>query len=248
LSNRQIVKSSNCQIKKMEFLQTLIDQSTFPLLTAFLLGLMTAISPCPLATNITALAYISKDVENRRTVFLNGLYYTLGRALTYTILGSIIFFGASKFHISRAVQSNGEKWIGPLLIIIGIFMLGIIKLPGSSGSLMQRLADKVKLGSSWGALFLGMIFALAFCPYSGVLYFGMLMPMVLSQPAGLILLPDFAIATGLPVILLAYLLAFSIGGIGKFYNKIKSFEVWFRRIVAVLFILTGFYFVWIYFS
>jgi len=232
----------------MQFLQNLIDQSTFPLLTAFLLGLMTAISPCPLATNITALAYISKDVENKRTVFLNGLYYTLGRALTYTILGAIIFFGASKFQISRAVQANGEKWIGPLLIVIGIFMLGIIKLPGSSGSLMQRLADKVKLGSSWGALFLGMIFALAFCPYSGVLYFGMLMPLVLSQPAGLVLLPDFAIATGLPVILLSYLLAFSIGGIGKFYNKIKTFEVWFRRIVAILFILTGFYFVWIYFS
>jgi len=231
----------------MQFLQNLIDQSTFPLLTAFLLGLMTAISPCPLATNITALAYISKDVENKRTVFLNGLYYTLGRALTYTILGAIIFFGASKFQISRAVQANGEKWIGPLLIVIGIFMLGIIKLPGSSGSIMQRLADKVKLGSSWGALFLGMIFALAFCPYSGVLYFGMLMPLVLSQPAGLVLLPDFAIATGLPVILLSYLLAFSIGGIGKFYNKIKTFEIWFRRIVAVLFILTGFYFLWIYF-
>jgi sulfite exporter TauE/SafE len=232
----------------MQYLQNLIDQSTFPLLTAFLLGLMTAISPCPLATNITALAYISKDVENKRRVFLNGLYYTLGRALTYTILGAIIFFGASKFQISRAVQANGEKWIGPLLIVIGIFMLGVIKLPGSSGSIMQRLADKVKLGSGWGALFLGMIFALAFCPYSGVLYFGMLMPMVLSQPAGLVLLPDFAIATGLPVILLSYLLAFSIGGIGKFYNKIKTFEVWFRQIVAVLFILTGFYFVWIYFA
>jgi len=93
-----------------------------------------------------------------------------------------------------------------------------------------------------------MIFALAFCPYSGVLYFGMLMPMVLSQSSGLLLLPDFAIATGLPVILLAYLLAFSIGGIGKFYNRIKTFELWFRNIVAVLFILTGFYFVWIYFS
>jgi cytochrome c biogenesis protein CcdA len=232
----------------MEFLQNLIDQSTFPLFTAFLLGLMTAISPCPLATNITALAYISKDVENRRTVFLNGLYYTLGRALTYTILGAIIFFGASKFHVSRAVQSNGEKWIGPLLIIIGILMLGIIKFPGSSGSLVQRFADKVKLGSGWGALLLGMLFALAFCPYSGVLYFGMLMPMVLSQPSGLVLLPDFAIATGLPVILLAYLLAFSIGGIGKFYNKVKNFEIWFRRIVAVLFMFTGFYFVWIYFS
>jgi cytochrome c-type biogenesis protein len=231
----------------MEFLQNLIDQSTLPLLTAFLLGLMTAISPCPLATNITALAYISKDVEKKRTVFLNGLYYTLGRTLSYTILGAIIFFGASKFHVSRAVQANGERWIGPLLIIIGIFMLDVIKLPGSSGNIMQRFADKVKLGSGWGALLLGMIFALAFCPYSGVLYFGMLMPMVLSQPEGLLLLPDFAIATGLPVILLAYLIAFSLGGIGKTYNKIKAFEVWFRRVVAILFILTGIYFVWIYF-
>jgi sulfite exporter TauE/SafE len=232
----------------MEILQNLIDQSTFPLLTAFLLGLMTAISPCPLATNITALAYISKDVENRRTVFLNGLYYTLGRAISYTILGSIIFFGASKFQISRTVQANGEKWIGPLLIVTGIFMLGIIKLPGSSGTILQKFADRVKLDNGWGALLLGMIFALAFCPYSGVLYFGMLMPLVLSQSPGLLLLPDFAIATGLPVILLSYLLAFSIGGIGKFYNKIKTFEVLFRQIVAILFILTGFYFVWIYFA
>lgn len=231
----------------MEFLQHLIDQSTFPLLTAFLLGLMTAFSPCPLATNITALAYISKDVENKRTVFLNGLYYTLGRTLSYTILGLIIYLGASKFHISRAIQSNGERWLGPLLIVIGILMLYIIKLPGTSGNIMQRFADKVKMGNGWGALFLGMIFALAFCPYSGVLYFGMLMPMVLSQPSGLILLPDFAIATGLPVIILAYLLAFSIGSIGKFYNRVKSFEIWLRRIVAILFILTGCYFFWIFY-
>jgi len=232
----------------MEYLQTLIDQSTFPLLTAFLLGLMTAISPCPLATNITALAYISKDVENKRTVFLNGIFYTLGRTLTYTILGAIIYFGASKFQVSRAVQANGERWIGPLLLVIGIIMLGVIKLPGSSGTLLQRFADKVRLGSSWGALLLGMIFALAFCPYSGVLYFGMLLPLVLSQPSGLLLLPDFAIATGLPVILLAYILAYSIGGIGKFYNRIKVIEVWLRKFVAVLFILAGFYFIWIYFG
>ena len=143
----------------MEFIQNLIDQSTVPLLTAFLLGIMSAISPCPLATNITALAYISKDVESRRTVFINGLLYTLGRALSYTILGLIIFFGASKFHISRAVQANGERWIGPLLIVIGILMLGVIRLPGSSGNVVQRFANKVKLGSGWGALLLGMHFA-----------------------------------------------------------------------------------------
>jgi hypothetical protein len=163
------------------------------------------------------------------------------------LLGSVIFLGASKFHISRAIQANGEKWIGPLLVVIGIFMLDFFRLPALSGNIMQRFADKVKLGHGWGAFFLGLILALAFCPYSGVLYFGMLMPMVLSQSAGLLLLPDFAIATGLPVILLAYLLAFSIGGIGKTYNKIKYFEVWFRRIVAMLFILTGSYFITVYF-
>jgi cytochrome c-type biogenesis protein len=232
----------------MEFLQNLIDQSSFPLLTAFLLGLMTAISPCPLATNITALAFISKDVENKRRVFLNGLYYTLGRAITYTGIGTVLFLGASKFHISRAIQANGEKWIGPFLVVIGILMLDFIKLPGSSGNMMQKFAEKVKLGNGWGALLLGLLFALAFCPYSGVLYFGMLIPMVLAKPAGLVLLPAFAIATALPVILLAYFIAFSIGGIGNVYNSIKKFEVWFRRIVAILFILTGFYFVWIYFS
>lgn len=231
----------------MEFIQHLIDQSNFPLLTAFLLGLMTAISPCPLATNITALAYISKNIESRRTVFLNGIYYTLGRVFSYTLVGSIIFFGASKFHVSRAVQANGEKWIGPLLILIGIFMLGIIKLPGTSGSLMQRFADRIKPGNGWGALLLGMIFALAFCPYSGVLYFGMLMPLVLAQTTGLLLLPAFAIATGLPVIILAYILAFSLGGIGKMYNKITVFELWFRRVVSVVFILAGLYFIWIFF-
>ncbi len=231
----------------MNFLQNLIDQSNIPLITAFLLGIMTAISPCPLATNITALAFISKDVENRKKVFLNGIYYTLGRTITYTVIGLIISFGASKFHISRAIQSNGEKWIGPVLIIIGIFMLGIIKIPGTSGSLMQKLADKVKLSNGWGSLLLGIIFALAFCPYSGVLYFGMLIPMVLSQTSGLVLLPDFAIATGLPVVLLSYFLAYSVGSVGRLYNQIKRIEIWFRKLAAVLFILTGLYFVWIYF-
>ena len=231
----------------MEFLQNLIDQSSIPLLTAFLLGLMTAISPCPLATNITALAYISKDVENKRIVFLNGLYYTLGRTLSYTILGLVIYFGASKFHVSRAVQSNGERWLGPVLIVIGILMLDFIRIPGSSGAFFQRLADRVKLGNGRGSLLLGVIFALAFCPYSGVLYFGMLIPLVLSQPGGLLLLPDFAVATGLPVILLAWIMAFSIGGIGRFYNRIKSLEFWLRRSVAVIFILAGFYFLWIFY-
>jgi len=224
-----------------------MDSSSIPMFTAFLLGLMTAISPCPLATNITALAYISKDIENRRRIFRNGLYYTLGRAITYTLIGLILYFGASKFHVSRAIQGNGERYLGPLLVVIGIWMLDVIKLNGSKGDLLQRFANKVNIGNAWGGLLLGMIFALAFCPYSGVLYFGMLIPMVMANTSGLLLLPIFAVSTGLPVVLLAYLLAFSLGSVSRFYTNVKIFERWFRQIVAVIFIITGIYFVMLFY-
>jgi len=219
-----------------------------PFLSAILLGLMTAISPCPLATNITAIGFISKDIENKKRIFYNGLWYTLGRAITYTSLGIILFFGASKFQVAKLFQSNGEKFLGPLLIIVGILMFDFIKIkfPGFN-KLSNNLENKSKSGSWWSALLLGIVFALAFCPYSGVLYFGMLIPMTLASPTGLYLPFIFAIATGLPVIIVAYLLAFSISSLGGFYNKVKSFEKWFRRIVAISFIIVGFYYIFIFF-
>ena len=232
----------------MEYLQNILDSTQLPFLSAFILGIMTAISPCPLATNITATAYISKEIENKRRVFLNGLIYTAGRAFSYTLLGVILFFGASKFHIARFLQSNGEKYIGILLLIIGILMMDFINLGRFSlNNLTDRLTKKLKLTSFWGSFVLGCLFALAFCPYSGVLYFGMLIPMTLTAKFGILLPLIFAIATGLPVIIIAYIIAFSISSVGSFYNRIKIFELWFRRIVALLFILSGIYFIAIYF-
>ena len=227
----------------MEILQNFLETSQFPILTAFILGLMTSISPCPLATNITAIGFLSKDIANQRKVFINGLIYTLGRAITYTIIGLIFFFGASQFEFAGFFQEWGEKILGPLLIIIGLFMLGIlkIKIPGI-GSLTEKMENKSN-GGFWGVLLLGVVFALAFCPYSGVLYFGMLMPMTISSASGLYLPLFFAIATGIPVIIFAWLIAFSVGSIGNVYNKLKTFELWFRRIVAVLFIVVGAYYV-----
>jgi len=232
----------------MEYLQNLLDNTSAPVLYAFILGLMTAISPCPLATNITAIGFISKDIENKKRIFLNGLLYTFGRAISYTGLGVILYFGASKFHVAKFFQLYGERILGPLLIIIGIIMLDLIriKIPGIS-KLSESIEKKSKAGSGWSALILGVIFALAFCPYSGVLYFGMLIPMSVSSPSGLFLPFVFAIATGLPVIIIAYLLAFSVSSIGGFYKKIKVFEKWFRRVVAVAFILVGFYYVYIFY-
>ena len=231
----------------MQFLQNILENSQYGFVTAFILGLMTAISPCPLATNISAIGFISRDIENRRRVFLKGLVYTLGRAISYTNLGIILYFGASKMHVSLIFQGWGEKILGPMLIVIGLLMLDFIKIkfPGFSG-LTEKIGEHSKR-SYWGTLLLGMVFAMAFCPYSGVLYFAMLIPMTIASAGGLYLPVVFAIATGLPVIIFAWLLAYAIGNVGKLYDKIKLFEMWFRRIVAVLFILTGIYYICIFF-
>jgi cytochrome c-type biogenesis protein len=226
----------------MEFLTNILENSTMPWLSALVLGLMTAISPCPLATNITAVGFISKDIENRKRVFVNGLLYTLGRAISYTGLALIIYLGADQFKFSGFFQLYGEKILGPLLIIIGLFMLDVIKIkfPGVS-KLTSRMENKTQW-SYWDAILLGMIFALAFCPYSGVLYFGMLIPMTVISASGLYLPIVFALATGIPVIILAWILAFSVGSLGNVYNKMKNFEIWFRRVIAVLFIIVGIYY------
>lgn len=231
----------------MEVLQTIFENSEIPILSAFMLGLMTAISPCPLATNITAIGYISKDITSQKKVFLNGLVYTLGRAFSYTAIGLLFFLGASQFEFSSFFQTWGEKILGPLLIIIGLFMLGVLKLtiPGI-GSLTEKMQNHSNSGF-WGVLLLGIVFALAFCPYSGVLYFGILIPMTISSASGLYLPIVFAVATGIPVIIFAWLIAFSIGSIGNLYNKMKTFEIWFRRLIAVLFIGVGIYYILVMF-
>lgn len=231
----------------MQYLETILENSQYAALTAFILGLMTAISPCPLATNISAIGFISRDISDRRRVFLKGLVYTLGRAVTYTGIGLILFFGAGKMQVSQLFQGWGEKVLGPLLVLIGIFMLDIIRvrLPGFSG-LTEKMGERSRR-SYWSTLLLGMLFAMAFCPYSGVLYFVMLIPMTIASPGGLYLPVIFAVATGLPVIIFAWLLAYAVGNVGKLYNRIKVFELWFRRVVAVLFIGVGIYYVVIFF-
>jgi sulfite exporter TauE/SafE len=226
-----------------EFLSNLAGSSSVPVFTATLLGLLTAISPCPMATNITAIGYLSREVENKRVVFLNGIVYTLGRALSYTLLALILFLGADQFKISGWFQQYGERFIGPLLIIIGLLMLDIIKINFPGFSQLKNRFQKKGVKGHWDVLLLGIIFALAFCPYSGVLYFGMLVPMTISSASGLYLPVVFAIATGIPVIIFAWLLAYTVSGVGKLYNSMRVFERWFRRVISIVFIGVGIYYV-----
>jgi cytochrome c-type biogenesis protein len=234
----------------MGFLQNILDNSNLPIVTAFVLGLLTAISPCPLATNITAIGYIGRDIESKRRIFLNGILYTLGRIIAYSVLGAILIYilhkGEDMFFIQKGVSKWGEMLIAPVMIFIGIFMLFADRLClpkfGFSGNIES---DKIK--GLWGSLLLGVLFAMAFCPTSGVLYFGMLIPMSAQATAGYLLPVVFAFATGLPVILVAWFLAYSIAGVGKFYNRMKVFQKWFNLIVAILFILVGLYYAYIFY-
>lgn len=235
----------------MEFLQTLLDNSQIPAFTAFLLGLLTALSPCPMATNITAIGFISKGIENRNRVLWCGILYALGRTLAYSALGAVLIYiiriGASTFNLQQSIAQWGEIIIGPVLIIIGVLMIlgEFVSLGGKFG--FQGSSWSEKLSGPLGAFLLGILFAMAFCPTSGILYFGMLIPMSASAHAGYLLPVVFALASALPVLIVAWILAFSINTLGSFMGKIKSIQKWFNRIVAVLFLLVGIYYCYTFF-
>ena len=229
----------------MDWLYSILDNSTLPAVTALVLGLLTAISPCPLATNLTAVAYISKDMSNRRMVFVRGLLYSIGRIVAYTLLGGLLIFlirkGEDAFGIQQAVSETGEKILGPILVLVGLFMLfgHLLHLPkfGFSGN----------TSGSWtrttlGAFLLGILFAMAFCPTSGMFFFGMLIPMSAIATGGYWLPLLYAISTALPVVLIAWLLAFSMKRVGQAMKRMAVFQKWFNRIVAVLFIGVGVYY------
>jgi cytochrome c-type biogenesis protein len=225
-----------------------LNSSNFPLVSALLLGILTAISPCPLATNITAIAYISKNnSEGRKKVLLSGLLYTLGLACTYTSIALIITFGASKFHVAKFFQGNGEKYVGPIMVLVGLVMLNVIKLSFlGKGNFTEKWSDKFKEKGLLGAFLLGALFAMAFCPYSGALYFGALIPMSIKGGAGIMYPLFYALGAGTLVMFFTGVIAFSISQLGKYFKAIQKTEKVMRVIAGLLFVLTGIYYILIY--
>lgn len=229
----------------MDWLQQLLDNSSTPVVTAFLLGLLTALSPCPLATNIAAIGFIGKDIENRSRIFRNGLLYTLGRTVAYTLLGIALIFllkeGSSLFGVQKFTGKYGEMLLGPILILIGVYMLFGHKLSFPSFGFNGN-GEKVAKRGGIGALFLGILFALAFCPTSGIFYFGMLIPLSATVTMGYLLPIIFAIATAFPVIIVSWILAFSANQIGMIYGKMQVIQKRLNLVVGILFIIIGIYY------
>ncbi|WP_245920504.1 aromatic aminobenezylarsenical efflux permease ArsG family transporter [Methanospirillum stamsii] len=231
----------------MSFMEAM-GSSDIPLVAAFFIGLMMAISPCPLATNITAIAYISRTLSSGKHTLFVGFLYTIGRILVYVAIAALIVLGGLKVQfISLFLQQYGDLLLGPILFICGIFMLEIIPLnmkfehEGLS-NLKEKLSKKFLDKGFFGSFLLGILFALSFCPFSAVLFFGMLVPLALSiqDPIGVPLV--FGMATGLPVIIFAALLSIGVSRYGAMMSKVQSAEKMFRRTVAVVFVIIGAYY------
>jgi cytochrome c-type biogenesis protein len=210
--------------------------------TALWLGILTSISPCPLASNIAAVSYVGKGVGHGGRVMAAALLYTAGRMFTYAVLGTLIAASlASLVAVSDALQRYGNQILGPLLIVAGMFLTELLSWTPSGGmsNRVQQGADRWGLG---GAMLLGCIFALSFCPVSAALFFGSLIPLAVSSGASVIMPSLYGIGTGLPVLVFAVLIAVGTGVIGSAFDRITRIEVWARRTTGVVFIAAGLYY------
>ena len=226
----------------MDLLNTLIENSPFAILSVFLLGLLVAFAPCPLAANIAAVGYLAKTAKGS-AAWQGGLYYTAGRGLAYTLIATLIYFGASAFSIAGLFQGWGDKVVGPILILLGLVVAGVIKvnLP-SGGQKWAALKSWLAARGGWGAFGLGALLALAFCPYSGAVFFGALMPLVLNSPTGLILPLFFAVGTSLPVAVFAFLIAFGSSRLGAALGAAQKIEKPMRYLAGGAMVLAGVYY------
>jgi len=223
----------------------IIRDLNVPALSALFLGLITAISPCPMATNIAAIAYISRRVKERRYAVMTGALYTLGRMFSYSILGVIIIVaGLGVSGIASFLQDFGEQVLGPLLIVVGVIMLTINRMPfASSGGKLSSIGERVAGWGMIGGFLLGALFALAFCPYSAVLYFGVLIPLALKSTGGVTLPAVYAIGTGLPVLVFGVLISAGVAKVSTWLNAVTRAEKVIRVVVSIVFIGVGVYLV-----
>jgi cytochrome c biogenesis protein CcdA len=217
---------------------------------AFWLGILTSISPCPLATNLAAVSFIGRRVESPRRVLVAGCLYTLGRTFVYVVLAALLVLAVlSVPSVSHALQKHMNKLLGPLLILVGMYLLELLQMSwgggwgGRMGAKLQSRFERVGTGS---AALLGMVFALSFCPISAALFFGSLIPLSAKLGSVIVLPFLYGVGTALPAAVFAFLLAFGAHGVGKAFNSLVQFERWARRITGVLFIGIGIYFSLVY--
>jgi cytochrome c-type biogenesis protein len=210
--------------------------------SAFWLGILTSISPCPLATNIAAVSFISRNLESSKKVLWSGLLYAAGRMLTYVAIAILAVASLLSLpEVSFFLESNMHKIIGPLLIVVGIILLDVIPISFSASLVGSSAQEKAGKFGVWGSGLLGIIFSLTFCPLSAALFFGSLIPLAIERKSSVMMPSVYGLGTALPVVVFALVMAFSVKSIGKLFNKLTQIEKWVRKLTALTFIGAGIY-------
>ena len=225
-----------------ETINSLLASSEIPAITALLLGLLTCVSPCPLCSNVTAIGFISRDITSRRRVLWQGIVFVLGRTVAYALLGAVLIAiirsGRDLLHLQDVMGTWGERLLAPVLIVIGLVMLFSNRLHHHHHDCEIQARRHHKAGL-FGAFLLGAFFAMSFCPVSALIFFGVLIPMSAQATGGYLLPVVFSLATSIPVLAVAWTIAYSMHNLGKFVGKLQSFQRWFNIVVALLFIAVG---------
>lgn len=207
------------------------------------LGILTSISPCPMATNIAATTYIGRQINSPLATVWAAVAYTIGRTATYVLIASAIIAGLISIPgVSMFLQTHMNKILGPVLFVTGLFILDLVPLKLPSMSLNANLLKRLGDSGMPGAVALGFLFALGFCPVSAALFFGGVIPLSLESQSRFLLPLLYGIGTAAPVIGFAFIIAYSARFAGLFFNRLAVFERWFRRITGVMFVLVGVYF------
>ncbi|UCE23782.1 MAG: sulfite exporter TauE/SafE family protein [Candidatus Zixiibacteriota bacterium] len=224
-----------------------MDSFVMGALSAVWLGILTSISPCPLATNIAAVSYLSNRVAQPRVAFWSGLVYVMGRMLAYLVLGVILVASLLSIpDLSHVLQKHINTILGPLLVVVGILLLGVIPINLPAFGISSTTQKRIESYGVWGAGLFGILFALSFCPVSAALFFGSLIPLSVTHNSKFLFPLVYGLGTGLPVVVVAVLIAMGARYVGEFFDRLTRFELWARRITGAIFILVGVYYTLIY--
>jgi cytochrome c biogenesis protein CcdA len=212
-------------------------------LSALWLGILTSISPCPLASNIATISFLSKRIAHPFFVFISGIAYTLGRMSAYVILGYLILHSIFAIpQTAQFLQKYMTKALGPILIVTGLILLELIVLRLPEFSILQKHHNKLSQAGAFGAFALGFIFSLAFCPISAALFFGSLIPLALKSPLGSIFPFVYGVGTGLPVMIFAVMVTLGAAALNRWFNFLSKLEYYMRKVTGVVFVLAGIYY------
>lgn len=217
-----------------------MDSFALAIGSAFWRGLLTSISPCRLATNIAAISFVGRDAGRTSRVLYAGILYAAGRVLAYTLIGGLVVASVlSAPGVSLWLQSNISLFIGPLLVLVGMILLGLIELPISTGSGLNRVRERIQTMGLAGSVLLGILFALSFCPVFAALFFGSLIPLAVSHDSSMLLPAVYGIGTGIPVIVFAIALCLGAKSLGSFFQKATATEQKIRFGTGVVILLIG---------